>query len=49
MEKKKVEKNEKKEYAKKFRTTWTFCPVTRIVKSKKVYDRKKNKVLDKSF
>ena len=41
MEKKKVEKNAKKELAKKSRTTWNFCPITRVVKSKKVYDRKK--------
>lgn len=37
------EKNKKKLEAKRFRTVWKFSPVTRIIKSKKKYNRKKTK------
>ena len=37
------EKNKNKIEVKKFRALWTLNPVTKIVKSKKVYDRKKEK------
>ena len=42
------EKNQKKEEAKKQRNLWTMSPVTRIVESKKKYNRardRKNKNL----
>ena len=34
-----VEKNQKKENAKKYRNIWQLNPVTRVVKSRKGYDR----------
>lgn len=43
-----VEKNQKKEEAKKYRNLWQLNPVTRVVKSRKGYDRgrdRKNKKL----
>ena len=38
----KMSKKAAKELAKQKRVTWAQSPVTRVVKSKKVYDRKKN-------
>lgn len=38
-----VNKNQKKEEAKKQRNLWPFRPVTRIVESKKKYSRKKDR------
>ena len=38
-----VDKNKKKEGAKKQRNLWPFSPVTRIVESKKKYNRKKDR------
>ena len=38
-----VDKNQKKEEAKKQRNLWPFSPVTRIVESKKKYSRKNNR------
>lgn len=43
-----VDKNQKKEDSKKYRNLWQLNPVTRIVKSRKDYDRhrdRKNKEL----
>lgn len=43
-----VEKNQKKEEAKKYRNLWQLNPVTRVVKNRKGYDRgrdRKNKRL----
>lgn len=37
------EKNQKKEEAKKQRNLWTMSPVTRIVESKKKYNRQKDR------
>lgn len=37
----KMSKRQKKEHDRKNRTTWQFSPVSRVVPSKKVYDRKK--------
>lgn len=37
------EKNKKKLEVKKSRTVWGFNPITRVVKSKKKYDRNKKK------
>lgn len=37
------EKNKKKEEAKKQRNLWPMSPVTRIVESKKKYNRQKNR------
>ncbi len=36
-----IDKNKKKEEAKKQRNLWPFKPVTKIVESKKKYSRKK--------
>ena len=45
-----VDKNQKKEEAKKQRNLWTMSPVTRIVASRKKYkrarDRKNKKLYD---
>ena len=38
-----VDKNKKKEEAKKQRNLWTMNPVTRIVESRKKYKRNKNR------
>lgn len=39
-----IEKNEKKQNAKKLRNLWTCArPVTQIVPNKKAYDRKREK------
>lgn len=39
-----IEKNRKKEQAKKMRNVWTCArPVTQIVPNKKAYNRKRNK------
>lgn len=38
-----VDKNKKKEEAKKQRNLWTMNPVTRIVESRKKYQRNKNR------
>ena len=39
-----TEKNQKKEYAKKFRSFWTCTrPVTQSVPNKKAYDRNRQK------
>lgn len=39
-----IEKNHKKEQAKKMRNVWTCArPVTQIVPNKKAYNRKRNK------
>ena len=38
-----VNKNQKKEEAKKQRNLWPFSPVTRVVESKKKYSRKKDR------
>ena len=38
-----IDKNKKKEDAKKQRNLWPFSPVTRTVKSKKKYSRSKNR------
>ena len=38
-----VDKNKKKEEAKKQRNLWTMNPVTRIVESHKKYKRNKNR------
>ncbi len=40
------EKKRKKIEAKKSRTTWSFNPVTRVVTSKKKYNRKKLKKVE---
>ena len=37
------EKNKKKEEAKKQRNLWPMSPITRVVKSKKKYNRQKNR------
>ena len=37
------EKNKKKEEAKKQRNLWPMSPVTRVVESKKKYNRQKNR------
>ena len=37
------EKNKKKEEAKQQRNLWTMSPVTRVVESKKKYNRQKNR------
>ena len=37
----KMSKRDRKKLDAQNRTTWEFSPVTKIVKSKKVYDRKK--------
>lgn len=37
------EKNKKKKEAKKQRNLWPMSPVTRIVESKKKYNRQKNR------
>lgn len=37
------EKNKKKEEAKKQRNLWTMNPVTRIVESRKKYNRQKDR------
>jgi hypothetical protein len=38
-----VDKNQKKEDAKKQRNLWTMNPITRIVESKKKYKRNKDR------
>lgn len=38
-----VDKNQKKQEAKKQRNLWTMNPVTRIVESQKKYNRQKNR------
>lgn len=38
-----VEKNKKKEDAKKYRNLWQLNPVTRVVKNKKGYDRARDR------
>ena len=38
-----VDKNQKKEEAKKQRNLWPMSPVTRIVESRKKYKRNKNR------
>lgn len=38
-----VDKNQKKEEAKKQRNLWTMNPITRIVESKKKYKRNKDR------
>lgn len=38
-----VDKNQKKEEAKKQRNLWPISPVTRVVESKKKYSRQKNR------
>lgn len=38
-----VDKNQKKEEAKKQRNLWPMSPVTRVVESKKKYSRQKNR------
>ena len=38
-----TDKNKKKEEAKKQRNMWTMSPVTRIVESKKKYNRAKDR------
>lgn len=38
-----VDKNQKKEEAKKQRNLWTMSPVTRIVESRKKYKRTKDR------
>ena len=38
-----VDKNQKKEEAKKQRNLWTLSPVTRIVESRKKYKRNKDR------
>lgn len=40
------EKKRKKIEAKKSRTTWGFSPVTRVITSKKIYNRKKLKKVE---
>lgn len=43
-----IDKNEKKEEAKKQRNLWQLNPVTRVIKNRKAYDRvrdRKNKRL----
>ena len=42
-EEKKMQKSTNLEINKSIRRVWTICPVTRIKKSKKIYDRKKFK------
>jgi hypothetical protein len=37
------DKNKKKEEAKKQRNLWTMSPVTRVVESKKKYNRQKDR------
>lgn len=38
-----INKNQKKEEAKKQRNLWTMSPVTRIVESRKKYNRQKDR------
>ena len=38
-----VDKNQKKEEAKKQRNLWTMSPITRIVESRKKYNRQKDR------
>ena len=38
-----VDKNQKKEEAKKQRNLWTMSPITRIVESRKKYKRNKDR------
>jgi hypothetical protein len=38
-----IDKNQKKEEAKKQRNLWPMSPVTRIVESRKRYNRQKNR------
>ena len=38
-----IDKNQKKEEAKKQRNLWTMSPVTRIVESRKKYNRQKDR------
>jgi protoheme ferro-lyase len=38
-----VDKNKKKESAKKYRNLWTMNPITRIVESRKKYKRQKDR------
>ena len=38
-----VEKNKKKEDAKKYRNLWSMNPITRIVESRKKYKRNKDR------
>ena len=38
-----IDKNKKKEEAKKQRNLWGMSPVTRVVESKKKYSRQKNR------
>ena len=43
------EKNKKKEEAKKQRNLWPISPVTRIVESKKKYNRQKDRKSKKLY
>lgn len=38
-----IDKNEKKEEAKKQRNLWQLNPVTRVIKNRKVYDRSRDR------
>ncbi len=38
-----VDKNQKKEEAKKYRNLWTMSPITRVVESRKKYKRNKDR------
>ena len=38
-----IDKNKKKEEAKKQRNLWTMNPITRVVENKKKYSRKNNR------
>lgn len=43
------DKNKKKEEAKKQRNLWSISPVTRIVESKKKYNRQKDRKNKKAY
>lgn len=38
-----IDKNEKKEEAKKQRNLWQLNPVTRVIKNRKAYDRSRDR------
>lgn len=44
-----VDKNQKKEEAKKQRNLWTMSPITRIVESRKKYNRQKDRKSKKLY
>lgn len=44
-----IDKNKKKEDAKKYRNLWTMNPITRVVESRKKYKRNKDRKYKKLY